>query len=38
MRLEVSAPDRTLTDEEVAGARAAIESALAADIGGTIRE
>jgi phenylalanyl-tRNA synthetase beta chain len=36
LRLEFRAPDRTLTDEEVAGARAAIESALG-EIGGTLR-
>jgi phenylalanyl-tRNA synthetase beta chain len=36
LRLEFRAPDRTLTDEEVAGHREAIESALAG-IGGSIR-
>ena len=36
LRLEFRAPDRTLTDEEVAGARAAIEAALG-EIGGTLR-
>ncbi len=36
LRLEFRAPDRTLTDEEVAGLRAAIESALG-EIGGSIR-
>jgi phenylalanyl-tRNA synthetase beta chain len=39
LRLEFRAADRTLTDEEVAGVRASIESALgAAEIGGSIRE
>jgi phenylalanyl-tRNA synthetase beta chain len=38
LRLEFRAADRTLTDEEVAGVRATIESTLAADMGGTIRE
>lgn len=36
LRLEFRAPDRTLTDEEVAERRRAIESALA-EIGGTLR-
>ncbi|HWO16894.1 MAG TPA: hypothetical protein VNM89_09315, partial [Solirubrobacterales bacterium] len=36
LRLEFRAPDRTLTDEEVAGARAAIEAELK-KIGGTLR-
>jgi phenylalanyl-tRNA synthetase beta chain len=36
LRLEFRAPERTLTDEEVAGHRQAIESALA-EIGGSIR-
>ena len=36
LRLEFRAPDRTLTDEEVAERRSAIESALAG-IGGTLR-
>ena len=36
LRLEFRAPDRTLTDEEVAGSRQAIESALAG-IGGRLR-
>jgi phenylalanyl-tRNA synthetase beta chain len=36
LRLEFRAPDRTLTDEEVAGRRAAIEQALA-EIGGSLR-
>jgi phenylalanyl-tRNA synthetase beta chain len=36
LRLEFRAPDRTLTDEEVAGARAAIETGLE-KIGGTLR-
>jgi phenylalanyl-tRNA synthetase beta chain len=36
LRLEFRAPDRTLTDEEVAGARAAIEAGLE-KIGGTLR-
>jgi phenylalanyl-tRNA synthetase beta chain len=36
LRLEFRAPDRTLTDEEVAGLRAAIEAALG-EIGGSIR-
>jgi phenylalanyl-tRNA synthetase beta chain len=36
LRLEFRAPDRTLTDEEVAQRRAAIESALA-DLGGRLR-
>jgi phenylalanyl-tRNA synthetase beta chain len=36
LRLEFRAPDRTLTDEEVAERRTAIEAALAA-IGGTLR-
>jgi phenylalanyl-tRNA synthetase beta chain len=35
--LEFAAPDRTLTDEEVAAAREAIESALE-EIGGSLRE
>jgi phenylalanyl-tRNA synthetase beta chain len=39
LRLEFRAADRTLTDEEVAGVRASIGSALgAAEIGGSIRE
>ena len=37
LRLEFRAPDRTLTDEEVGGVRAAIESALG-KVGGSIRE
>jgi phenylalanyl-tRNA synthetase beta chain len=37
LRLEFRAPDRTLTDEEVAGRRAAITEALG-EIGGTLRE
>jgi phenylalanyl-tRNA synthetase beta chain len=37
IRLEYRAPDRTLTDEEVAGRRAAIKEALAG-IGGAVRE
>jgi phenylalanyl-tRNA synthetase beta chain len=36
LRLEFRAPDRTLTDEEVAERRAAIEQALA-EIGGHLR-
>ena len=36
LRLEFRAPDRTLTDEEVAERRAAIERALA-EIGGALR-
>jgi phenylalanyl-tRNA synthetase beta chain len=36
LRLEFRAPDRTLTDEEVAAARAAIEAKLK-EIGGTLR-
>jgi phenylalanyl-tRNA synthetase beta chain len=36
LRLEFRAPDRTLTDEEVAERRAAIEKSLAA-IGGKLR-
>jgi phenylalanyl-tRNA synthetase beta chain len=36
LRLEFRAPDRTLTDEEVAGPRGAIETALAG-IGGRLR-
>ncbi|MDQ4048206.1 MAG: hypothetical protein M3131_02330, partial [Actinomycetota bacterium] len=36
LRLEFRAPDRTLTDEEVAMSRSAIETALAA-IGGRLR-
>jgi phenylalanyl-tRNA synthetase beta chain len=36
MRLEFRSPERTLTDEDVAAARAAIEAALA-DIGGALR-
>jgi phenylalanyl-tRNA synthetase beta chain len=36
LRLEFRAPDRTLTDEEVAGRRAAIEAALE-EIGGRLR-
>jgi phenylalanyl-tRNA synthetase beta chain len=36
LRLEFRAPDRTLTDEEVAGSRAAIEAELE-KIGGTLR-
>ena len=39
LRLEFRAADRTLTDEEVAEVRAAIETALAAEeIGGSLRE
>lgn len=37
LRLEFRAPDRTLTDEEVAGRRAAITEALG-EIGGSLRE
>jgi phenylalanyl-tRNA synthetase beta chain len=37
LRLEFRGADRTLTDEEVAGVRTAIESALA-EVGGSIRE
>ena len=37
LRLEFRAPDRTLTDEEVAERREAIEAALA-EIGGSLRE
>jgi phenylalanyl-tRNA synthetase beta chain len=37
LRLEFRAPDRTLTDEEVASRREAIRDALA-EIGGTLRE
>ncbi|HET8976185.1 MAG TPA: phenylalanine--tRNA ligase subunit beta [Solirubrobacterales bacterium] len=37
LRLSFRAPDRTLTDEEVSGRRAAITSALA-EIGGSLRE
>jgi phenylalanyl-tRNA synthetase beta chain len=37
MRLQFRAPDRTLTDEEVAERRAAITQALS-EIGGTLRE
>jgi phenylalanyl-tRNA synthetase beta chain len=36
LRLEFRAPDRTLTDEEVAGSRAEIEAELK-KIGGTLR-
>ena len=36
LRLEFRAPDRTLTDDEVAERRAAIEASLA-EIGGTLR-
>jgi phenylalanyl-tRNA synthetase beta chain len=36
LRLEFRAPDRTLTDAEVEGPRAAIEAALS-DIGGRLR-
>jgi phenylalanyl-tRNA synthetase beta chain len=36
LRLEFRAPDRTLTDEEVAGLRAEIERRLA-ELGGTLR-
>ena len=37
LRLEFRAPDRTLTDAEVAARRAAIEGSLA-KIGGSLRE
>jgi phenylalanyl-tRNA synthetase beta chain len=37
LRLTYRAPDRTLTDEEVAGRRAAISQALADELGGRIR-
>jgi phenylalanyl-tRNA synthetase beta chain len=37
LRLEFRAPDRTLTDEEVAGLRAKIEAELEA-IGGSLRD
>jgi phenylalanyl-tRNA synthetase beta chain len=37
LRLEFRAPDRTLTDEEVAGRRRAIERALAEELGGALR-
>jgi phenylalanyl-tRNA synthetase beta chain len=36
LRLEFRAPDRTLTDEDVAAARASIEAALA-EVGGNLR-
>ncbi len=38
LRLEFRAPDRTLTDDEVAAARSSIEAGLKDDVGGTIRE
>ncbi len=38
LRLEFRAADRTLTEEEIASARSAIEAALEADVGGSIRE
>jgi len=37
LRLAFRSPERTLTDEEVAGLRSAIESALAERVGGRIR-
>lgn len=37
LRLAFRAPDRTLTDEEVASRRTAIEAALAAELGGELR-
>ena len=37
LNLEFRAPDRTLTDEEVAGLREAIEARLG-ELGGTLRE
>jgi phenylalanyl-tRNA synthetase beta chain len=37
LRLSYRAPDRTLTDEEVAGKRKAISDALAAKLGGKVR-
>ncbi|MBW3608190.1 MAG: hypothetical protein KY463_07510 [Actinobacteria bacterium] len=37
MRLEFRAPDRTLTDEEVAGRREKIVEALRAQVGGELR-
>ena len=37
LRLTYRAPDRTLTDEEVAQKRAAITEALADQLGGTVR-
>jgi phenylalanyl-tRNA synthetase beta chain len=37
LRLSYHAPDRTLTDEEVAGKREAIVAALAAELGGRVR-
>jgi phenylalanyl-tRNA synthetase beta chain len=38
LRLEFRAPDRTLTDEEVAGIREQIKASLAQQVGGTLRE
>jgi phenylalanyl-tRNA synthetase beta chain len=38
LSLELRAPDRTLTDEEVDAVRDAIVAALAADLGGQLRE
>ena len=38
LRLEFRSPDRTLTDEEVAGLREQIKDALARETGGTLRE
>jgi len=37
LRLSYRAPDRTLTDEEVAERREAIASALAEELGGRVR-
>jgi phenylalanyl-tRNA synthetase beta subunit len=37
LRLSYRAPDRTLTDEEVAGRRAAITQALADELSGRVR-
>jgi phenylalanyl-tRNA synthetase beta subunit len=38
VRLHFRAPDRTLTDEEVAARRRKIASALAAQLEGTVRD
>jgi phenylalanyl-tRNA synthetase beta chain len=37
LHMEFSAPDRTLTDDEVAAVRAQIAGALAAELGGELR-
>ena len=38
LRLEFQAPDRTLTDDEVAGLRGAIAAALSDELNGRVRD